>query len=113
MECAGLVQVEDEWKVEFDFSEPEVFGKCPVCRGNVKEWEKGYGCANWREHDGGYKFVIWKTNAGKQVSKKAASELLEKGITNIIRGFKSEKGNEFSARLKIKKDGYGMPKVVF
>jgi len=109
-----LVQQEEtEWKVQFDFGEPEEVGICPVCGGKVVEGRKGFGCANWKEENGGCKFVIWKTIAQKELPREAVILLLEKGITENIDGFVSKKGSPFSARLKLQKDDSGAYKSVF
>jgi DNA topoisomerase-3 len=112
-----LVQEDGEWKVQFDFPDSETtvsaLGKCPACGGEVVEGTKGYGCANWREKDGGCKFVIWKTIAKKKISKKAVTQLLKNGITETINGFKSKGGNTFSARLKVENDSARRSGVAF
>jgi DNA topoisomerase-3 len=82
-------------------SGPTVLGRCPVCGGDVVEGTKGYGCKNWRQEDGGCRFVIWKTIAGKQIALSDVKRLLEKGETGMLNGFMSRKGREFSARLKL------------
>jgi DNA topoisomerase III len=118
---------EDKWAAKFVFTgqaaaqpgagsgaevppSPEVLGKCPRCAGEVVEGKKGYGCKNWREPDGGCRFVIWKEVAGKRLTPEDARELLEKGETGLINGFISRKGKEFSARLKLDGEEY---KTVF
>lgn len=112
-----LVQEDGEWKVQFDFPDTRTnvvtFGKCPACGGEVVDGTKGYGCANWRDEDGGCKFVIWKTIAKKKISKKAVTQLLKNGITEAIGGFESRKGKPFSARLRIENDGIGTSRVSF
>lgn len=79
----------------------QVLGPCPACGGNVTEGKKGYGCANWRDQDGGCKFVIWKTIAGKPISPEMARELIEKGRIGPIEGFMSKKGTLFSTSLQL------------
>ncbi|MDM8552312.1 topoisomerase C-terminal repeat-containing protein, partial [Desulfobacterales bacterium HSG2] len=108
-----VVQKDGAWKVEFDFPERTVIGKCPVCGGDVVESPKAYGCANWRESDGGCKFTIWKVVARKELSVKTATHLLENGITDPLFGFISRNGNAFSARLRLQADETGLLKVVF
>lgn len=71
-------------------------GKCPLCGQSVVEGKKGYGCSAWKE---GCKFVIWKEIAGKKITMRQAQNLLEKGKTDLIKGFKSKKGNSFDAYL--------------
>ncbi len=83
---------------------PAVYGKCPRCGGDIIEGKKGFGCSRWRKEDGGCRFVIWKTIAGKKIPKSAVTQLLQNGTTQTIQGFISKKGKKFSARLKIAPD---------
>ncbi len=94
-------------------SEKIFLGHCPACGGEIVEKPKSYGCANWRDADGGCKFVIWKNIAQKEISPQVAAQLLKDGITEVLFGFLSKKGNAFSARLKLAEDENGQYKVVF
>lgn len=76
----------------------EVLGTCPNCGKPVIEGKKGYGCSGWKE---GCKFVVWKEIAGKKVSEAQAKKILQKGKSDLIKGFKSKKGNSFDAYLKL------------
>jgi len=73
-------------------------GPCPLCKAEVVEREKMYGC---RGGEGGCRFVIWKTIAGKKVGVRAAQALLRTGRSPVIKGFKSKSGRPFEARLKL------------
>jgi DNA topoisomerase-3 len=73
-------------------------GECPLCKAAVIEGERGYGCSGWRD---GCKFVIWKTIAGKKVSARTAQALLRRGVSPLLKGFKSKAGKPFDARLKL------------
>ena len=42
---------------------------------------------------------MWKTVAGKKLTDKQLGQLLERGRTDVISGFKSKKGGTFKARL--------------
>lgn len=116
-----LVQEGGQWKVNVEMakevksssSDSSSLGKCPDCGGDVAEGKKGYGCQNWRDRDGGCKFVIWKSIAKKKISKKMASKLLQTGKTDVLQGFQSKEGNKFSARLKIIKSETGASKIIF
>jgi len=115
-----LVQEGDRWTVRFDFGDdasdgtsPKVIGKCPACGGNVTEGPKAYGCAQWREADGGCKFVVWRTIAQKEIPPAVVAQLIEKGVTDLLSGFISRKGASFSARLRLSNDGQPPPRVVF
>ena len=73
-------------------------GPCPLCRSEVVEQEKSYGCSGWRQ---GCKFAIWKTIAGKRISVRTAQTLLRQGRTPVLKGFESKSGKPFEARLKL------------
>jgi len=118
-----LIKVEDKWEISTEpveaneaksetSSKSDVFGECPVCGGNVIEGPKGYGCANWK-HGGGCRFIIWKTVAKREISAKTAKQLLENGMSDLLFGFTSRKGNAFSAKLKLENDDSGVPRTVF
>jgi DNA topoisomerase-3 len=85
---------------------PMALGKCPRCGAEVVEGTKGFGCKNWREQDGGCRFVIWKVIAGKEIPEAAVRDLLTKGETTVIHGFISKKGREFSAKLRLEGDDH-------
>lgn len=72
-------------------------GKCPVCKKDLLENAKSYYCEDW-ENCG---FSIWKQMCGKKLSKTIITELLEKGKTKEIKGFRSKSGKNFSASLVI------------
>lgn len=81
--------------------ERESIGICPLCRRDIYETAKAYGCSGYKE---GCKFVIWKTIAGKVISKQQAQQLLTKGSTAKLKGFTGKKG-KFDATLILKQDG--------
>lgn len=80
--------------------EENILCKCPSpsCSGNIRETAKAYSCDRWKD---GCKFTIWKTIAGKKINPKQALQLIEKGKTNEIKGFKNDKGEKFAAYLKL------------
>ena len=72
---------------------------CPKCqKGQIFEGKKGYGCSEWKA---GCDFVIWKTIAEKSLTEKQVKDLLEKGQTTKIKGFKSKAGKSFEAQLSL------------
>ncbi|WP_165251814.1 type IA DNA topoisomerase [Paludisphaera soli] len=73
-------------------------GACPLCKSEVVEGAKGYGCSGWKA---GCKFTIWKVIAGKKISVRSAQALLKSGRTPLLKGFESKAGKSFDARLKI------------
>ena len=78
-------------------------GACPICKqGGIIESAKAYGCSRWRDGCG---FTIWKTIAGKRLTKTEVKCLIEQGVTNTVDGFKSKAGKPFSARLRLDQAG--------
>jgi DNA topoisomerase-3 len=77
----------------------EPLGACPKCGAPVVETRKAYGCSAWKKS--GCDFVIWKQVSGKRLSENQARQLLSKGRTGQIKGFKSKAGKPYSAALKL------------
>nr|HPI00261.1 topoisomerase C-terminal repeat-containing protein [Chitinophagaceae bacterium] len=74
-------------------------GICPKCTtGSIKAGEKNYYCSSYKT---GCDFKIWKQIAGKKITEPQAKELIEKGKTALIKGFKNKEGKEFMAVLKL------------
>ena len=76
-------------------------GACPKCGAPVLETKKAYGCSAWKN---GCKFAIWKIISGKRVSVPQARQLLTKGRTGQLKGFKSKAGKPYSAALVLNKE---------
>jgi Topoisomerase IA len=77
----------------------EVLGICPICKnGRVIKNSKGYGCDNWKS---GCEFFVGEI-CGVKIPVIEIKKLLRNGTTNLIEGFKSQKGNVFGARLILK-----------
>ena len=83
----------------------DIIGVCPLCGREIVRTRRGYGCKGYKE---GCKFTIWSTMSGRNISVIEAKALLTDGKTEILDGFTSKKGTQFSARLKLDGD-----KVVF
>jgi DNA topoisomerase III len=73
-------------------------GPCPQCKvGVVRPTPKGAGCHRWKE---GCTFTIWKEQRGKSLSDGQIKDLIEKGQTKVIKGFKKKDGSgTYDARL--------------
>lgn len=92
-----------EKKTDISFKvEKKNLGVCPKCqKGHIVEGLKAFQCTEWKS---GCNFTIWKVIAGKKVSETVVGELLKKGISNEIKGFKSKAtGKPFVARLELNK----------
>lgn len=75
--------------------------KCPKCGGDIMITPKAYGCANWRDEDGGCKFTVWKECSGHAWSEDEAKRLISgetlKGVAFVSR----KTGKPFTADAKI------------
>jgi DNA topoisomerase-3 len=71
-------------------------GACPKCGSPVVETKKSYGCSAWKS---GCMFAIWKNISGKKISASQAKQLLTKGCTGQLKGFKSKAGKPYAAAL--------------
>ena len=97
--------------IAFDFSdvEPEIIPevKCPICGGQIKKTSFGYGCVNFSPDDeNSCRFSIGKM-AEKSFTEAQVRQLLNDGITETMRGFKSKTGKKFDARVALAKDENG------
>lgn len=79
-------------------NEKTIVGHCPLCGKDIIESNKSFYCSGFKE---GCKFSVWKTIAGKKISKTNIKQLLENGVTTEIRGFKAKSGKQFNAKLQI------------
>jgi len=77
-------------------------GPCPQCKqGVVRPTPKGAGCHRWKE---GCTFTIWREQRGKELTDSQIKELIEKGQTKVIKGFKKKDGTSYDARLVVGPD---------
>lgn len=107
-----LVQENQYWNIRIDFGTQNVTNNlspssqtktdfiCPECKeGHLvqsnSEKFKGWGCDRWRE---GCKLIIPAELCGIDMTQ-YLGQIVEKGQTDFIDGFKSKKGNVFSAKL--------------
>jgi DNA topoisomerase-3 len=79
----------------------EELGKCPICKEPVRDRKVVYACDTGRSCS----FVIFSTIAKRKVSKSAVKKMLKGETTATLKGFKSKKGSEFSAAMKLDEEG--------
>jgi DNA topoisomerase-3 len=99
----------------FDNVEPESLNGvvCPDCGSAILKKSFGYGCAGYKaEDENSCHFAIGKI-AGKTIPVKNVMELLQKGKTEKITGFKAKSGSKFDACLALEKDETGKSRVKF
>lgn len=75
-----------------------IVGQCPICGKDIIESTKSFYCSGFKND---CNFSIWKSIAGKKLTKTNIKQLLENGITTEIKGFKSKSGKQFNAKLQI------------
>ena len=76
--------------------------QCPLCKkGEIVKLSWGWGCSEYNNGDG-CRFSCSNKWLGKTISDSAFKDLMEKGETKKISGFKSKKtGKKFDAKLKL------------
>jgi DNA topoisomerase III len=77
----------------------EPFGTCPKCGSPVIERFKSFTCTN-EECD----FTIWKTIAGRLLSREEFETLVRDKHVGPLNGFRSRKGKRFPAVLRLSDD---------
>lgn len=83
--------------IKIEESKRKAISKCPICNNDIYENEKSFYCVNWKECG----FSIWKQICGKKLTQSNIQELLEKGYTKKLKGFKSKSGKKFDAVLTL------------
>jgi len=79
--------------------ESEPFGQCPKCGSPIVERFKSFTCTNE-----GCDFTIWKTIAGRLLSREEFETLVGDKQVGPLTGFRSRKGKRFAAVLKLGDD---------
>lgn len=90
---------------DWDSIYPDVdsLGPCPKCKGDVYERAWFYGCKESTKRSGKKEcdFLVWKDNNGRYVNRQVVKDLIEKGVTAELDGFKNASGKEYKAILAI------------
>jgi len=67
---------------------PNTYGTCPKCKtGTVRKTIKGAGCSRFKD---GCNFSIWGQINGKKLTEEHIRQLVAKGRTGLIKGFKKK-----------------------
>ncbi|AFT82603.1 DNA topoisomerase (plasmid) [Limosilactobacillus fermentum MTCC 8711] len=92
-------QKDTEQQAELDAQ----IGVCPICKtGKIVDKGKFYGCTNYKAPEP-CTFSLPKKWSEKTLGKTAIKDLITKGTTTKLKGFKSKKtGKKFDAKLTIK-----------
>ncbi|HEY9754293.1 MAG TPA: DNA topoisomerase 3 [Oculatellaceae cyanobacterium] len=78
----------------------ESLGRCPQCKdGQIRPTPKGAGCNRWKE---GCTFSVWREQYGISLTDEHIKDLVVKGRTELIKGFKRKSGvGTYDARLAV------------
>ena len=85
---------------------------CPVCGSDMEITSFGYSCVKHREDPKSCYFSIGKI-AGKSLSVDDLTDLLQKGETEVLKGFTAKNKKKFSAALLLKTGEDGRKTVEF
>ncbi len=72
--------------------------KCPRCGEVIRIGDRSAWCKACN-------YTVYRTVAGKHLSEDAMKDLLTKGTTRVLKGFKSKAGKEFGAAVELLEDG--------
>lgn len=95
-------KIKDVHVEEPEKTAPITIGACPYCGGEIVTVANGYRCSNYSK-DGGCSFYVTQI-AERMIAKTELAELLNKGRTKTLSGFKSKSGKKFSAMLVLNKE---------
>ena len=85
------------------YKEENPVGMCPKCKTEVYEKAWFYGCLESTKRVGkkSCDFLVWKDNNGRYINRQTVTDLLEKGETDELDGFKNASGKEYKGILAI------------
>jgi len=93
---AHIVKEAKDFKLDEHVADSEPFGKCPKCGQPLVERFKSFSCTN-KACD----FSVWKTIAGRILSREEFDTLLRDRQVGPLSGFRSKAGKRFNATLKL------------
>ena len=98
----GIEVIKQTEVMQLTVQAKDVLGLCPFCEnGQVIKNKAGWGCNQWKNN--GCKFFVSDSIMGKRISEAQVKNLIAKGRTNLIKGFKSKAGKVFNAYLVVDK----------
>jgi len=93
VQALSIAELSDAAKAPPEEKKP--LGDCPGCGKPVRDRGPVYACDTGRDCP----FVVFKTMSKRKISARTVKQLLTAGRSDALKGFKSKKGNEFSAGL--------------
>lgn len=89
------VKENNVYNIKFFFPKTKYDLTCPICSSAMEGTISGVGCTN---HES-CKFMVWRTINEKTLTDQEIRTLIQNGVTDVIEGFKSAKGNNFAGKL--------------
>lgn len=93
---ASLFFSKEKGRVAFKYETKEPLGKCPLCGKDVMEGGKSYYCTGYKD---GCQYSFWSEINSKKITPSLAREIIAKGRTGKVSGFKGKSGKTFGAAL--------------
>jgi DNA topoisomerase-3 len=91
-----IVRKARDFELDDHVEDSKPFGKCPKCGKKLLERFKSYSCTN-----GNCDFSVWKTIAGRILTREELDQLLAERSIGPLKGFRSKAGKQFDAVLKL------------
>ncbi|EJV74101.1 type IA DNA topoisomerase [Bacillus cereus] len=98
-EFTAAIRLKSDLSICFEFptAEDRTVGKCPLCQGRVIIGKTNYLCEQYKK---GCDFIVSGMILEKRITASQIKKLLEKNMTDTIKGFISKKtGKSFEAKL--------------
>lgn len=93
---AEIVRKAKAFQPDEHVEDAKPFGQCPKCRQPLIERFKSYSCTN-----PDCEFTVWKTVAGRLLTREEFETLLRDRTVGPLAGFRSKTGKRFNAVLKL------------
>lgn len=89
------IKEDKTYHIKFFFPKTKYDLPCPICKSPMEGTVAGVACT---DHEA-CKFMVWRTINEKSLSDSEIRILIQNGVTDVLEGFKSAKGNNFSGKL--------------
>lgn len=89
------IKEDKTYHIKFFFPKTKYDLPCPICKSPMEGTVSGVACT---DHEA-CKFMVWRTINEKSLSDSEIRILIQNGVTDVLEGFKSAKGNNFSGKL--------------
>jgi DNA topoisomerase-3 len=93
---ASIVEKAKHFTPDEHVEDSEPFGECPKCHKPLVERFKSYSCT-----DGACDFSVWKTIAGRLLTREEFDALMRDRKIGPLAGFRSKAGKRFNAIVKL------------